>query len=156
MRKLYLLLMGVVFIATQALAQRTLTGKVTDDKGAPVSNASITVKGTKVGAVTKADGSYSLTIPATAKTLVFSSVSFETQELPIGSESIVNASLKISSNSMEGVTVTVGYTTRRKRDEAGAITTIKGADNPCASHDITLINIAHPESATIKNIIETL
>ena len=140
MRKLYLLLMGVVFIATQALAQRTLTGKVTDDKGAPVSNASITVKGTKVGAVTKADGSYSLSVPATAKILVFSSVSFETQELPIGSDLIVNASLKISSNSMEGVTVTVGYTTRRKRDEAGAITTIKGAD-------INDLAVASPDKA---------
>ncbi len=140
MRKLFLLLMGVVFIATQALAQRAISGKVTDDKGAPVSNASVTVKGTKVGAITKADGSYSLTVPATAKILVFSSISFETQDVSIGNESIVNASLKISANSIEGVTVTVGYTTRRKRDEAGAITTIKGAD-------INDLAVASPDKA---------
>jgi len=128
MRKLFLLLMGVVFFASQAMSQRTITGKVTDDKDAPVGNVSVTVKGTKTGTVTKADGTYSLTVPATAKSLVFSSVSFETQEVAIGAGSSVNASLKVSASSIEGVTVTVGYTTRRKRDEAGAITTIKGAD----------------------------
>ena len=70
--------MGVVFFASQAMSQRTITGKVTDDKDVPVGNVSVTVKGTKTGTVTKADGSYSLTVAATAKSLVFSSVSFET------------------------------------------------------------------------------
>lgn len=128
MRKLFLLMLGVVFIATQALAQRTVTGKVTDDKDAPLGNVSVTVKGTKTGTVTKTDGSFSLTVPATAKSLVFSSVSFETQEVAIGSSTVINASLKISASSLADVTVTVGYTTRKKRDEAGAITTIKGSD----------------------------
>ncbi len=46
MRKLLLLVMGVMLSATALLAQRTVTGKVTDDKGAAVPNASVTVKGT--------------------------------------------------------------------------------------------------------------
>lgn len=57
MRKLLLLLFGVVFIAVGAMAQRTVTGKVTDDKGNPVPNASILVKGTTVGTTSKVDGS---------------------------------------------------------------------------------------------------
>ncbi len=60
MRKLFLLLCGIVFFATQALTQRTITGTVTDEKGNPVANASISVKGTTVGTTTKADGTYSL------------------------------------------------------------------------------------------------
>ena len=58
MRKLYLLLMGVVFFATQALAQRTVTGKVTDEKGNPLANVSVLVRGTTTGTTTKEDGSY--------------------------------------------------------------------------------------------------
>ena len=48
MRKLLLLVMGVMLSATALLAQRTVTGKVTDDKGAAVPNASVTVKGTNI------------------------------------------------------------------------------------------------------------
>jgi TonB-dependent starch-binding outer membrane protein SusC len=128
MRKLFLLLMGAVFFASQAMSQRTITGKVTGDKDVPIGNVTVMVKKSKTGTVTKADGTYSLTVPATAKSLVFSSVSFEKLEVAIGAGSIVNASLKVSASSLEDVTVTVGYTTRRKRDEAGAITTIKGSD----------------------------
>jgi hypothetical protein len=43
MRKLFLLLWGVVFFASQALAQRTISGKVTDDKDAPLPNVSVMV-----------------------------------------------------------------------------------------------------------------
>ena len=60
MRKLYLLLLGVVFFATQAMAQRTITGMVTDEKGNPVANASVMVRGTTVGTTTKADGTFTL------------------------------------------------------------------------------------------------
>ncbi|MBL7729673.1 MAG: carboxypeptidase-like regulatory domain-containing protein, partial [Chitinophagaceae bacterium] len=74
MRKLLLLLFGVVFFAAQALAQRTITGKVTDDKGVPVPNASVVVKGTTVGTTTKDDGSYSIVVPANGKALIFSAV----------------------------------------------------------------------------------
>ena len=38
MRKLFLLLWGVVFFAAQAIAQRTISGKVTNDKGTPLQN----------------------------------------------------------------------------------------------------------------------
>ena len=63
MRKLLLLLFGVVFFATQALAQRTITGKVTDEKGQPIVNVSVMVKGTSIGTSTKEDGTFSLELP---------------------------------------------------------------------------------------------
>ena len=69
MRKLFLLLWGLVFFATQALAQRTISGKVTDEKGAPLSNVSVMARGTTTGTVTKVDGTYTLTVPAGAKAL---------------------------------------------------------------------------------------
>ena len=105
MRKLYLLLMGVVFFATQAMAQRTITCKVTDDNGAPLANISVLVKGTTVGTSTKADGTYSLNVPANGRTLVFSSVDMLTVEVSIGAKVSIDATLIKEDKSMQEVVV---------------------------------------------------
>jgi len=47
---------------------KTITGKVSDDKGAPVQGATVTAKGTKSGASTGADGTYRLTVSDNART----------------------------------------------------------------------------------------
>jgi TonB-dependent starch-binding outer membrane protein SusC len=120
MRKLFLLLFGVVFIAAQALAQHTITGKVTDDKGSPVANASVLVKGTAFGTTTKADGTYSISVPANGKVLIISSVDMLTQELNIGTQTSINVSLKSEDKIMQEVVV-VGYGTQKKREVTSAI-----------------------------------
>lgn len=80
MRKLSLLL-GTVLLCIQLLAQtRNVTGRVTDEKGNPISNASVLAKGTKAGTSTKADGSFSIQVPANAKSLVISAVDMASQE----------------------------------------------------------------------------
>lgn len=106
MRKLFLLLMGVVFFASQALAQRTVTGKVTDERGNPLGNVSVLVRGTTTGTTTKADGTYSLDIPANAKALVFSSVDMSPVELAVGTANQINATLKAEDKTMSEVVVT--------------------------------------------------
>jgi hypothetical protein len=63
MRK-FLLLLGVVLLCIQLSAQqRTITGKITDEKGNPVPNASIVIKNTSSGTVSKEDGTFSLFVP---------------------------------------------------------------------------------------------
>jgi len=119
MRKLFLLLFGVVFFAASALAQRTITGKVTDEKGAAVANASVIVKGTTTGTTSKADGTFSLSIPANARVLVISSVDMLTQELNIGSQSSFDVVLKGEDKVMQEVVV-VGYGTQQKKAFTGS------------------------------------
>lgn len=119
MRKLFLLLFGVVFFAAQAMAQRTVTGKVTDEKGIPVANASVLVKGTTVGASTKADGSFSLSVPAEGKVLIISSIDMLTQEINIGSQSSITIALKGEDKVMQEVVV-VGYGTQQKKAFTGS------------------------------------
>jgi TonB-linked SusC/RagA family outer membrane protein len=106
MRKLFLLLWGVVFFAAQAMAQRIITGKVTDEKGNPVSNVSVLVRGTTTGTTTKADGTYSLEVPANAKALVFSSVDMSPVEVSVGTNTQINATLKNEDKTMSEVVVT--------------------------------------------------
>jgi TonB-dependent starch-binding outer membrane protein SusC len=124
MRKLLLLVMGVVLSATALLAQRTISGKVTDDKGAALANTSVTVKGTNTGTVTQNDGTYSLNVPAEARVLVFSSVDMGEQEVSIGDLTVINVSLKSAEKSLAEVVV-VGYGTQTQRIKTQATSIIK-------------------------------
>jgi hypothetical protein len=90
---------------TQLLAQtKTITGKVLDEKGAPVVNASVLVKGSTKGTTTGQDGSFSISVPATAKALVISSVNFSTQEVAIKGGS-VSVTLQSATASLDEVVV---------------------------------------------------
>ncbi len=124
MRKLIALLTAFLFFAGPLFSQKTISGKVTDENGNPVANASVMVRGTKKGTVTKADGSFLLTTPANATGLTISSVSYETQNITIGNSTVFAIKLKQTSNPMDEVVV-VGFTqVRKKRDEAGAISSV--------------------------------
>jgi TonB-linked SusC/RagA family outer membrane protein len=128
MRKLLLLLFGVVFFATQAMAQRTITGKVIDEKDQPVANASVVVKGTTIGATTKADGTYTLTVPGAAKTfLVISAVGYQEYEVKMGSETSYFSQLKLADQKLEEVVV-VAYGTQKKSSLTGSVSGIKAED----------------------------
>src|SRR5437773_9714632 len=137
MRKLFLLLWGIVFFATQVLAQRTVTGKVTDEKGDPLPNVSVLIKGTSTGTITKNDGTYFLSIPANASVLVFSFVGLESQEININGQTTINASLR-SAGKTEAEIIVVGYGTQKKSDVTAATGKVGGdkiANTPFSSLD---------------------
>ncbi|MGB3007014.1 MAG: SusC/RagA family TonB-linked outer membrane protein [Chitinophagaceae bacterium] len=121
MRKLFLLLFGIVLFAGTAFAQRTITGKVTDETGNPLAKVSVLVKGTTTGTVTKEDGTYSLVLPANATTLVISSIGMTSTEVPL-SAGTSNYAVQLSAltKSMDEVLV-VGYgRTVKKGDFTGS------------------------------------
>jgi TonB-linked SusC/RagA family outer membrane protein len=138
MRKILMLMLGVFAICAQLLAQnRTVTGTVRDDKGAPLPNVSITVQGTRLGTVTGTDGTYSISVPSTARTLVFSSVDMGTQTMNIGTQSQINVSLQSQDRALDEVVVT-GFSRQRRSEYAGAaakVTAKEIRNNPVASFD---------------------
>jgi TonB-linked SusC/RagA family outer membrane protein len=119
MRKLLLMGSVILLFTGQLAAQKSLTGTVTDDKGNPLPNVSVQIKGANLGTVSKLDGTYSLTAPANAKTLVFSSVDMGTQEVSIGSKAVIDVSLKGEDRTMQEVVV-VGYGTQQKKAFTGS------------------------------------
>jgi TonB-linked SusC/RagA family outer membrane protein len=129
MRKLVLLLCGVLLLWGQLLAQtRTISGRVVDADGKPIPNASVIVKGSSQGASTNSEGVFSLSVPTGTTRLVVSAVGMTTQELALTSSTSNYAlSMKAEDRSLEAVVVT-GYSTKKKRDEAGAISTVKGTE----------------------------
>lgn len=128
MRKLFLLLMGVVCFAVTAMAQRTITGKVTDEKGNPLANVSVLVRGTTTGTTTKADGTYSLPIPANAKALVFSSVDMSPVELAIGASDQLDATMKNEDKTMSEVVVTAFGIKKDKKTLGYGVTTVSAEE----------------------------
>ena len=97
MRKILLLAvltMGLFCSWQVALAQKTLTGKVTDDKdGTTMPGVTVLIKGTTIGAITDGQGVFKIVAPANATTLVFSFVGFNSKEVLIGAQKVINVKL---------------------------------------------------------------
>src|SRR5580698_2804454 len=106
---------------------KTITGKILDDKGSPVQGATVIIKNSKTGTSTDVNGTFRLNVPASAKTLVVSSVGFTQQEIVIGDKESFDISLVASSTSSNDVVVT-GYSTTRKKDLTGAVSQITAKD----------------------------
>ncbi len=124
MRKFLTLFTVLLFSGVLVFAQsRTVSGKITDDQGIPLPDVSVLVKGTKIGTITKSDGTYTLTVPSNGRTLVFSSVNMESKEVPINNQSEVNTSLITTANALSEVVV-VGYQTVKKSDLTGSVANI--------------------------------
>jgi len=105
--------------------QLQVTGKVTGNDGAPVSGASISIKGTSRGTVTDGNGLFTL---ATSKgdVLVFGSVGYATVEYEAGK---VPATVVLSAKAADlDDIVVIGYGTQKKSVTTGAISRVKGTD----------------------------
>ena len=107
-------------------SQRTISGKVTDEKGAPVANASITVKGTQSGVTSNEDGSFTITVDGKGSVLVFSYVDKGTEEVAIGNRSVIDVVFQPADKAMQEVVV-VAYGTVKKENFTGSATRIDGS-----------------------------
>lgn len=122
MRKGLLLMTAQLLFVIGLWAQKTITGKVTDDQGQPLSNVSVLVKGSKTGTATKVDGTYSIAVP-NGGTLVFSSVDFVAQEVKVGNESNLSISLAPANTTMNEVVVTA-YGTQKRESITGSVSKV--------------------------------
>lgn len=115
-----------------------VTGKVTAATGEALTGVSVSVKGSRTGTTTDANGNFAITVPDDA-TLVFSYVGFESYEVAVAGKSSINVTLQQSARKIDEVVV-IGYGQASKRDLTGSITKISGRDiadkpnvNPVAS-----------------------
>ena len=101
--------------------EQEISGKVSDaESGEPIVGATILVKGTTIGTISDINGEYNLSAPDDAVALTISFVGYETQEIVIGNQSIINVSLSVDSELLSEVLV-IGYGTQSKARINGAI-----------------------------------
>ena len=116
-----------VLCAHVALAQKVVSGRVTDATGNGIPSVTVSVKGTNAGTSTDTTGSFSLNVPASGNTLVFSSVGFQNQEVAIGTRTSIDVTLQAAAGNLNEVVV-VAYGTRRRGDLTGSVTSITAKD----------------------------
>ncbi len=122
------------------LQQQVITGTVTDERtGEVFPGVNILVKGTTVGAITGADGKYSITVPDRNATLVFSFLGYANQEIPLNGRPVIDVALMSETTELEEVVV-IGYGTQKKVNVIGSITTV--SEEQISSAPVSMISNA--------------
>lgn len=106
--------------------ERQVTGKViSGDNNEALPGVNIIVKGTTTGGITDIDGNYTVAIPDDQAALVFSSVGYETIEVAVGTQSVIDVTLQPDLTTLSEIVV-VGYGTQEKRDVTASIASLDG------------------------------
>lgn len=120
---------------TIANAQTTVRGTVTDESGKPVPSASVTVKGTSRGAISDANGVFSISA-SPDDILVISSIGFGDKEVKVGNETSFAVSL-IATNLQLSEVIVVGYGTQKRTSVTGAVSSV----NNKTLNEIPVVNV---------------
>lgn len=122
--------------------KRAVTGKVTDEKGQPLEQVTITETGTNNRTFTNDAGEFSIQLPLGASELTFTMVGKLPKTVKVGTESVFNVALDPNISNLDDVVV-VGYGTKKKVNVIGSVASIKAediVDLPVANLGDALIN----------------
>ncbi len=127
----------LVFSAGMVQAQtRTVTGTIIgsdDPSGLPGVN--VQIKGTSIGAITDAQGKFMINISDDNAILIVSYIGYTSQEISVGSQTVINVTLQVDATTLEEIVV-VGYGTQKKVNLTGAVDQVGGeqlANRPIVS-----------------------
>jgi TonB-linked SusC/RagA family outer membrane protein len=108
---------------------RQITGTVKDKSdGQVLIGVSVSIKDSKTGASTDANGTYKINIPSKGTTLVFTYVGYKTKNVTVGDQSKMDVTLEEDANTLQEVTVNIGYGSVRKEALTGSVSSITGKD----------------------------
>jgi TonB-linked SusC/RagA family outer membrane protein len=123
----------MLFAIGFAMAQKTVSGTVTDEEGEALIGVSILVEGTSSGTVSDLDGSYEIAVPDGSNVLVFSYTGFATQKVEINNRSAIDITLETSAEILDEVIVTAyGITTKEA---------FSGSADVVGSEDLAIRNV---------------
>ena len=127
MKKLIFLIAFLPPFLFAAAQNRVVGGKVTDENGVPVANASVIIKETKRGTSTDVNGNFSIMLDSKSQKLVISYTGKITEELSIGNKSVVNVRLRAAEANLQEVVV-VAYGTQSRKKVTGSIAKVNGEE----------------------------
>lgn len=123
MKKTLLSFIVMLLSLQLVFAQRQVTGTVRGgDNNEPLIGASVLVTGTKIGAITNADGKFSIAVPENSSSLQVSFIGYTSQEVSVKGANDVQVTLAPGKELSE--VVVVGYTSQRKEDLTGSVVVV--------------------------------
>ncbi|TAL70658.1 MAG: SusC/RagA family TonB-linked outer membrane protein [Bacteroidetes bacterium] len=122
----YLIALSIVLVGTLTAQDRQISGKISSDKGEALTGVTVMVKGTAIGTFTKSDGTYKLSVPKTARTLIFKRLGVKTKELSIGSNDVINVTMEEDKILMDEVVVTAIGLEREKKSLGYSVEEVGG------------------------------
>ena len=108
------------------MQQKRVTGRIVDNDGAALPGVNILEKGTINGAITDADGRFSITVASEKAVLSFSFIGYVTQEIIVGAQPTLEVTLRQMVSALDEIVV-VGYSTQARKSLTGAVATVDAA-----------------------------
>lgn len=120
--------------------ERTVSGRVTSaEDGTSLPGVNVMVKGTTIGTVTDVNGAFTLTIPTTDGTLVFSFIGLQSQEVSVGSKAVIDVSMTADITQLSEVVVTAMGIERSKNELAYSAQQV-GGEQISANRSTNFVN----------------
>jgi TonB-linked SusC/RagA family outer membrane protein len=108
------------------LAVIVVRGRVTDSTGRPVPGVTVTLKGTTLGVKTDDDGYYSIEATGPESVLVFTSITYKTQEFRVADQQQINVVLQEDVRNLKEVQlISTGYQKLNPIQSTGSISVIR-------------------------------
>src|SRR5690606_17562810 len=83
------------------VVQRTVSGTVVDATGVPLAGVTVVEKNTNSATTTDADGKFQLSVSSSSAVLVFSSIGYDSQEISVGDQQVIDITLAPLVNTLE-------------------------------------------------------
>ena len=130
MKKILLTSFICLFCLPWVLAQqRNVSGKVTSaEDGSSLPGVNVVLKGTTSGTVTDANGEFVVSVPAEGGVLIFSFIGLSSQELEIGTRTVVGVAMAQDVTQLGEVVVTAVGIERDKRSLGYAVQSVQSKD----------------------------
>ena len=110
-----------------AYQQKVVKGQVLGEDGISLPGVNVLIKGTTRGTITDVHGNYTIEVDGSDDVLVFSFIGFVTQEVRVGSQTLINVTLREDIRRLEEVVI-VGYGRQKKETIVGAVSNVTSTE----------------------------
>lgn len=132
---------------------QTVTGIVKDASGETLVGVNVLLKGTKIGTATDVNGKFSIKVPDNRSVLVFTYIGFISKEVTVGSQAVMNVTLKEDQSNLNEVVVTGYGQSVKKSDLVGSIGSV-GAKQIKERQPLSLAEALEGQIAGVQSVTD--
>ncbi|WP_316827276.1 TonB-dependent receptor [Pedobacter miscanthi] len=113
---------------SQTKADIVIRGIIKDEAGLPLPGAGVKVKGSSTSAAADTNGAFTITVPSQDAILIITYVGYDTKEIPVGTQTVLDIRLKETVGANLQEVAIVGFGTQKKESLVGAQSSVNVAD----------------------------